>query len=109
MVEGEEVIKVGDKVLVTVDNWFHAPDGRSYRSVFGTVKAISGDQETLGIRTNARATNWYATIGNVLIAGCQIHYALNTEECNTGDVEDCSEINGEIKFFRRPSYIYRAD
>lgn len=36
------MIKVGDKVLVTVDNWFHAPDGKSYRSVFGTVNAISG-------------------------------------------------------------------
>lgn len=103
------MIKVGDKVLVTTDNWFHAPDGKSYQSVFGTVNAISGDQETLGIRTNARATNWYATIGNVLIAGCQIHYALKTDECNTDDVEDFRVIDGETKYFSRPSYIYRAD
>jgi len=103
------MIKVGDKVLVTVDNWFHAPDGKSYRSVFGTVNAISGDQETLGIRTNARSANWYATIGNVLIAGCQIHYALKTDTCNTGAVDDFREVDGEIKKFCRPSYIYRAD
>lgn len=103
------MISVGDKVLVTVDNWFRAPDGRSYNAVFGIVKAISGDQETLGIRTNARATNWYATIGNVLIAGCQIHYALKTDECNTDQIEDFREENGVVKTFIRPSYIYRAD
>jgi hypothetical protein len=70
------MIQLGDKVLVTTDNWFIAPDGEQYRAVFGTVKGIHRDEEMLGIKTNARSTNWYAEIGNVLIAGCQIHYAV---------------------------------
>lgn len=63
-------IEIGSRVLVTVDNWFVGPDGRSYKAIFGTVRAIRSDQETLGVRTNAKSTNWYAEIGNATVAGC---------------------------------------
>jgi hypothetical protein len=64
--------------LITTDNWFIAPDGKQYRSVWGRVE-VHSSESTLGIKTNIRSTNWYAIIGvqgkRVIIAGCQIHYA----------------------------------
>lgn len=102
------MINIGDTVLATLDNYFFAPDGKQYRAVFGKVKAISGDQETLGIKTNARSTNWYATIGDMLVAGCQIHYVVKTDACNTQDVEDFTTTDGVTKKYYRPSLIYDA-
>ena len=72
-------MKVGDKFLITCDNWFIAPDGEQYRAVFGTVHAVMDSQEALGVKTNAKSTNWYVVIGNMILAGCQIHYAVR---CN---------------------------
>jgi len=71
---------IGKKYLITTDNWFIAPDGESYRSAFGTIKGIMSDEQTLGIKTNRGSTNWYVQIGCMLIAGCQIHYAVETPE-----------------------------
>lgn len=103
------MINIGDNVLATLDNYFFAPDGKQYRAVFGKVKAISGDQETLGIKTNARSTNWYATIGDMTIAGCQIHYVVKTEKCSIeADVEDFTIVDGVTKKYYRPSLIYNA-
>ncbi|MDD2133348.1 hypothetical protein [Pseudomonas kurunegalensis] len=102
-------IEIGKKALITTDNWFYAPDGRSYRAVFGTVRSVRGDQETLGIRTNARSTNWYVEIGNVTLAGCQVHYAIRADAANTGTVEDSREESGQVHEFARASYIYDAD
>ena len=73
-------LESGKKYLVTTDSWFFAPDGEEYRAVFGTAKAVHSAESALGIKTNARSTNWYATIGNILIAGCQIHYVVQTDE-----------------------------
>lgn len=104
------MINIGDWALVTTDNWFIAPDGAQYRAVYGKVRAISGDQETLGIKTNARSTNWYATIGSTLIAGCQIHYAIKTDKCNTDPYEDAEYKDGvEIKLIRRSNIYYAGE
>lgn len=69
----------GKNVLVTCDNWFYAPDGKQYRAAWGTVSVFS-DQETLGIKTNNKSTNWYLQIGKgerqIVIAGCQVKYAV---------------------------------
>lgn len=73
---------IGQKFLITCDNWFFAPDGQSYKAVFGEVKGVHSDKETLGIETNSKSTNWYLEIGNVIIAGCQIHYAVRTDVCD---------------------------
>lgn len=102
---------IGEKVLVTTDNWFFAPNGEQYRAVWGTVKAILDDQSTLGVKTNARSTNWYAEIGNMTIAGCQIHYAVWAPTCHTGDVAAWKD-GGEgqpVIHYTRPSSIYNAD
>lgn len=88
---GVDMLKIGDKALITTDNWFYAPDGNQYKSVFGTIKGIYNSEETLGIKTNARSTNWYVTIGDMTIAGCQIHYLVKTdsvsEDAPTSEIE----------------------
>ena len=71
---------IGGKYLITTDDWFFAPDGEQYKAVFGTVSAILTDSDALGVKTNDRSTNWYVSIGNMLVAGCQIHYAIRTNK-----------------------------
>ena len=100
---------VGKKVLVTTDSWFLAPDGRQYKAAWGTVQAIETDEKTLGVRTNARSTNWYLQVGEMVIAGCQIHYAVACEKCDTGSVVDWKEVDGQAVKYIRPSFIYNAD
>ncbi len=100
---------VGKKVLVTTDAWFYAPDGRQYRAAWGTVQAVETDQGTLGVRTNARSTNWYLQLGDLVIAGCQIHYAISCDSCDTGSVVDWKEEGGQVIKYIRPSVVYNAD
>lgn len=95
-------MNIGSQVLITCDNWFYAPDGQSYRAVWGTVKGIRQDSDVLGIKTNARSTNWYLEIGNMILAGCQIHYALECGKPHLG-----STIGDEDKIV--PCRIYNAD
>lgn len=103
-------INVGEKALVTVDNWFYAPDGHQYRAVFGTIHAVRTAEDSLGVKPNGRSTNWYLEIGNVTIAGCQVHYALRTDTCHFGPVTDwaASPEHG-IREYQRPGAIYDAD
>ncbi len=102
-------LKVGEKALVTTQNWFLAPDGAEYRAVFGTIKGIHSDQETLGIKTNAHSANWYLEIGNMVIAGCQIMYAIKTNDYFPGDAIGWHSGEKGINIFNRPCAIYNAD
>ena len=95
-------MNIGSKVLLTVDNWFFAPDGQNYRAVWGTIKGIRQDSEVLGLKTNARSTNWYIEIGNMIVAGCQIHYAV---ECAAPSFGPCLTDDGK----ENASRIYNAD
>lgn len=101
--------QIGQTILVTTDNWFIAPDGSQYRAVFGTVQGILNDTETLGKKTNARSTNWYVKVGNMLIAGCQIHYAIATKFYNAGRATGWVVENGEIREYMQPTTVYNAD
>lgn len=103
-------IEIGKKYLITTNEWFFAPDGRTYRAAFGAVEGIYSSEDTLGVRTNAKSTNWYVQIGRVTIAGCQIHYAVQTDECDMGQVCDykVTEQGECVKYFR-PSDIFYAD
>lgn len=96
-------IKIGDEVLVTTNNFFYAPDGQQYRAVFGTVKALSDDKETLGISTNRHSTNWYIEVGNMLIAGCQVYYVIKTSYAMPNKHRHCGAEDVER------SHIYFAD
>src|SRR3546814_7562125 len=59
------MVSVGDQALITTDNWFYAPDGKSYRAAFGTVQAIRSSEIALGVKTNSKSTNWYVEVGNM--------------------------------------------
>jgi len=103
------------KYLITTDNWFYAPDGRKYRAVWGDVTIV--DDSLLGIKTNRNSSNWFAHVGSdekgMFVAGCQIHYAVRSEECpNDGSVKDVAyghgDLQGVVEFYR-PSEIYIAE
>lgn len=100
------------KYLITTDQWFLAPNGVSYRAVWGDVQIVS--DEILGIKTNSRATNWYAKVGSdenhVIVAGCQIHYAVKcNEEPNTAPALDYNaDATNGIKEYTRPTSIWIA-
>lgn len=102
-------LEVGKKALITTHNWFTAPDGRQYKAAFGTVNAVMDAVETLGLKTNAHSTNWYVECGNLLIAGCQIYYAIRTDHCHLGKAETHTVHEGKLSVFDQPSYIYDAD
>ena len=104
------VPKIGEKYLITTDGWFFAPDGELYRAVFGTINGVNSDLDVLGIKTNSKSTDWYVTIGNMVIAGCQIHYAIKTDKCSS--IPPAREIDFEGKLHVEPqpnSRIYFSD
>lgn len=97
------------KYLITTDAWFYAPDGKQYRAVFGEVNILSDN--FLQIKTNARSSNWFAKVGNennhVIIAGCQIHYAVKCEAVNENPtVKDYNTQDGVYTEYDRMNNIY---
>ena len=102
-------IAVGDKVIVTCDNWFYAPNGCTYRGVFGTVKAVRTAEDSLGARPNGKSTNWYLEVGDMTIAGCQVHYVVKSDSCFLGPVETNHVHEGRYNSSVRESEIYDAD
>jgi len=104
------LIKRGEKYLITTDGWFVAPDGERYSAVFGTVVSVHSDEETLGVKTNRGSTNWYVEIGKMLIAGCQIHYAIRTNKVSLKVPRYYGEKDGRLITQRYDiSHIYVAD
>ncbi|CZT36169.1 hypothetical protein [Rhizobium sp. 9140] len=105
------MISAGQKYLINTDQWFFAPDGENYKAVFGTVHAVVDAEQTLGLKTNRNSTNWYVAIGDMIIAGCQIHYAMRADKFNSSPSER-SEVdhNGaRIAVTNAISRIYNAD
>lgn len=100
------------KYLITTDAWFYAPDGKQYRAAWGDVEII--EDTFLGLKTNRNSSNWFAKVGNekkhIIIAGCQIHYAIRCEEKpDTSLSEDWqADAQNGIKFYTHPSSIYIA-
>ena len=100
------------KYLITTDMWFYAPDGKQYKAAWGDVTVL--DDTVLGIKTNRNASNWYAKVGteenHVIIAGCQIHYAVRCEQRpNDDNTMDWVVDGGTSKEYSRPSVIYFAE
>ena len=101
------------KYLVSCNEWFYAPDGKQYIAVWGEV-IILDDNSTLGIKSNRNSTNWFAKVGSedkhVIIAGCQIHYAVKCIiKPNIDDVEDWNIEAGNCIKTLRPTKIYIAE
>ena len=100
------------KYLITTDAWFFAPDGKQYKAVWGDVEII--EDTFLGLKTNKNSSNWFAKISgensHVIIAGCQIHYAVKCEEKpNNNKVTDyLTDANVGLKEFDRPPQIWIA-
>lgn len=100
------------KYLISTDNWFFAPNGKQYNAVWGDVEILS--DSFLGVKTNYRSANWFAKIGteknHVIVAGCQIHYAVKCEEKpNLNNVSDHRVIDSGCQYFDRPTQIYIAE
>lgn len=97
------------KYLINTDNWFTAPDGKNYKAVWGDVEIL--DDSILGLKTNRMSTNWFAKVGSdekhVIIAGCQIHYAIKTNERPNQDMsEDWTADANKVNIYQRPNNIY---
>lgn len=103
-------LKLNEKYLITTDSWFIAPDGEQYKSVFGTVTEILKDDEVLGVKTNRHSSNWFVAIGNMIVAGCQIHYCIKTERVNLNPPHTTCWHDGEFIISKDTgSKIYFAD
>ena len=96
----------GVNYLITTDDWFMGPNGKQYKAVWAPVEILQ-DNEILGIKTNARSSNWYAKVGyfndHIIVAGCQIHYAARCnqepklENDNNWEFHQGQKIDFEIK------------
>ena len=88
------------KYLITTDNFFYGSDGQQYRSVFGEVEILQDN--VLGVTTNRKSSNWYIKVSgktqHIIIAGCQIHYALQCEydDINLENIYDYDD-KGQLK------------
>jgi hypothetical protein len=97
--------------LITANNWFYAPNGKTYRAAWGKVKIY--EDSILGVKTNRNSANWYLFVGSeekgVIIAGCQIHYAIICDdEPNFDELEDAIYSSSGVQKFNRKSEIYKA-
>lgn len=97
------------KYLINTDNWFTAPDGKNYKAVWGETEII--EDTFLGLKTNRNSTNWFAKVGtenkHVIIAGCQIHYAIKcNERPNQDPSEDWIADANNVNIYQRPNNIY---
>lgn len=103
---------IGKKVLITTREWFYGTDGKQYRAVHGTLKAIHEVGKTLGFIPNRSHANWFIEIGEMVIMGCQVMYVNQCDEIHTGMVEEwTNEGRGDkegIKYYKRPTAIYEV-
>ena len=95
--------------LLTTSEWFIAPDGKQYRSVWGKVEIVS--DEILGVKTNRNSVNWYAKVSgethHIIIAGCQINYAIQTDDKpHSGSAPTWDMHEGKVIENERPCSIY---
>lgn len=98
----------GQRMLITTDCFFVAPDGKQYRSAWGVCKGVVDAETALGIKTNRGSSNWYVLLGNLLIAGCQIHYAITCDHVNLGTTSAYELNGGQRVNYPADSIIYNA-
>lgn len=104
------MLKVGMTAIITTDNWFTAPNGKNYRAVFGTIRGVYNADDFFGIKVNSKSKDWYIEIGNMTIAGCQVHYAIEASSYFDGDGENwTADACHGIKVYNTPCPIFNAD
>jgi len=90
-------IKQGENYLVTTDGWFIAPDGEQYRAAWGKCY-IKNTEQVFGFTPQRPSTNWFLCVGDMIIAGCQIHYLIfcpnkpNLKECYYTDFDTKNKV-----------------
>lgn len=72
------MIENGKYYLITTDSWFFDPTGEQRRAVWGKCRILT-TEEVFNFIPARPSTNWFVKCGNVIIAGCQIHYAIQTD------------------------------
>lgn len=102
---------LNQKVLITTQSWFFAPDGIQYRAVWGTLKGIHAAKDALGFQVNHSHANFYIHIGNTVIAGCQALYCIRCD--NRPDFPSVRHVmyNNECGMteIKRPNEIYLSE
>lgn len=106
------MIENGKRYLVTSDHYFVAPDGESYLSAWGAAYLKTTD-DVFGFKPARPSTNWFLKIGSdenhIIMAGCQIHYAIRCEtepmDKYSGKLEKC----GTSSIEKSASRIYIAE
>ena len=106
-------INIGDKILVTTEGWFFAPDGESYKAVYGTLKNLINTEDVLGIKSDKTTAKWALKIGEMIVAGCQIHYMVKSDSCEKKKGNTMYQLNekaqGVISGISPVSAIYFSD
>jgi len=84
------MIRNGKNYIITTDGWFVASDGEQYKSVYGKCE-IKTTEDVFDFKPSRPSTNWFVlvtgtdssledSVSEMIVAGCQIHYALQVEE-----------------------------
>lgn len=107
----ENVSFIGEKVLITMNECFIAPDGKYYEAVFGTVKDCLSKQELLGLKPEQDSMNDLCLfIGNMVISVSQIKSMIKTDKCHFGVIyETTYEMGHRLVNNQRDSRIYNAN
>lgn len=102
---------IGKKVLITTSGWFYAPDGKQYRSLYGTLIGIHEAGKTLGFIPNRSHANWFIEVGKITIMGCQVLYFIQCDERpNLGTASDWSfDKDKGLEQYERPSAIFETE
>ncbi len=76
------MITEGKKYLITTYGWFRTPDGDQANAAWGTAGLLT-TEDVFAFKPLRPSTNWFITLGkgkgSMIVAGCQIHYAIECE------------------------------
>jgi hypothetical protein len=97
---------IDQKVLITTQGWFYGPDGKQYKAIWGTLKAVHEAGKSLGFIPNRSHANWFIEVGEMIIMGCQVMYLIRCDnKPETGFVGDYSVKENGLLEYERPGHI----
>lgn len=102
------MIEKGKKYLITTNDWFYTPEGESCKAVWGTCEIIR-TEDAFGFTPARPSTNWFLKVGNMIVAGCQIHYAIQCEKAPENKFKEVRYQDKDTGVSYSASRIYIAD
>ena len=96
---------INKPVLITLKDWFYAPNGEQYRAVFGIFKGVQKTEYFLGVPKDRSHANWFFKVGSMSVPGCLFANLIETEEVNLGTALAQGDKEDTV---RRLSHIYHA-